>query len=123
MADLQVPACDRCSQGVMDSTNPHLLGTCSCECHAADRPEIEEARRIAEGAASPDGAWPMPEQVQRLASAFLDLLGKQSEPGMCPTCGEWAGRGKGCEWCSEFAQESGWNAALAPLPEQSEEEA
>lgn len=29
--------------------------------------------------------------------------------GLCPTCNEWAGRGKGCEWCSEFAQESGWN--------------
>jgi hypothetical protein len=33
-------ACDRCSYGVMDSTNPHLLGTCSCECHAgASKPE------------------------------------------------------------------------------------
>jgi len=32
--NIQVPACDRCSQGVMDSTNPHLLGACSCECHA-----------------------------------------------------------------------------------------
>jgi hypothetical protein len=30
---LQVPACDRCTQGVMDSTNPHLLGVCTCECH------------------------------------------------------------------------------------------
>jgi hypothetical protein len=32
----QVPACDRCSQGVMDSTNPHLLGTCDCDCHRAE---------------------------------------------------------------------------------------
>ena len=31
--NLQVPACDRCTQGVMDATNPHLLGTCECECH------------------------------------------------------------------------------------------
>jgi len=29
-------ACDRCTQGVMDSTNSHLLGTCSCECHKGD---------------------------------------------------------------------------------------
>jgi hypothetical protein len=26
-------ACDRCTFGVMDSTNPHLLGTCTCPCH------------------------------------------------------------------------------------------
>lgn len=26
-------ACDRCTQGVMDSTNDHLLGKCSCKCH------------------------------------------------------------------------------------------
>jgi hypothetical protein len=26
-------ACDRCTQGVMDCTNPHLLGVCRCECH------------------------------------------------------------------------------------------
>jgi hypothetical protein len=31
-------ACDRCTQGVMDSTNPHLLGTCPCSCHL--RPEL-----------------------------------------------------------------------------------
>lgn len=29
----QIPACDRCTQGVMDATNSHLLGTCSCPCH------------------------------------------------------------------------------------------
>ncbi len=27
-------ACDRCAQGVMDASNPHLLGTCSCACHS-----------------------------------------------------------------------------------------
>lgn len=37
--------------------------------------------------------------------------GRQEEAGKCPTCGEWLGRGKGCETCSEFAQESGWNDA------------
>lgn len=26
-------ACDHCSQGVMDLDNPHLRGSCSCECH------------------------------------------------------------------------------------------
>jgi hypothetical protein len=26
-------ACDRCSQGVMDATTPHMLGTCPCSCH------------------------------------------------------------------------------------------
>lgn len=31
--DLQLPACDRCSQGVMDATNSHYLGLCECECH------------------------------------------------------------------------------------------
>jgi hypothetical protein len=29
-------ACDRCSLGVMDATNPHLYGECGCGCH--DRP-------------------------------------------------------------------------------------
>ena len=29
----------------------------------------------------------------------------------CWTCSEWCGRGFGCEECSEFAQESGWNDA------------
>ncbi len=29
----QLPACDRCTLGVMDATNPHLLGTCPCACH------------------------------------------------------------------------------------------
>jgi hypothetical protein len=28
-------ACDRCTQGVMDAGNPHLLGGCSCPCHSA----------------------------------------------------------------------------------------
>jgi hypothetical protein len=26
-------ACDRCTQGVMDSTNPHINGACKCACH------------------------------------------------------------------------------------------
>jgi hypothetical protein len=26
-------ACDRCTQGVMDATNPHLRGLCQCPCH------------------------------------------------------------------------------------------
>ncbi len=30
---IQTPACDRCTQGVMDATNDHLLGLCDCECH------------------------------------------------------------------------------------------
>jgi hypothetical protein len=30
---VQTPACDRCTQGVMDSTNDHLYGRCQCECH------------------------------------------------------------------------------------------
>lgn len=29
----QSPACDRCSQGVIDATDPHLWGECDCECH------------------------------------------------------------------------------------------
>ncbi len=29
----QSPACDRCSQGVMDAENPHVWGECDCECH------------------------------------------------------------------------------------------
>lgn len=35
---IQVPACDECSVGVMDMTNPHRLGTCSCKCHKAPKP-------------------------------------------------------------------------------------
>jgi len=31
----QSPACDRCTQGVMDTSNPHLWGDCRCECHRA----------------------------------------------------------------------------------------
>lgn len=38
MPNLQVPACDRCSVGVMDATNPHYLGTCACACHGAGAP-------------------------------------------------------------------------------------
>lgn len=26
-------ACDHCTQGVMDSTNPHMWGACNCRCH------------------------------------------------------------------------------------------
>jgi hypothetical protein len=35
----QTPACDRCSQGVMDEANPHMWGECDCACHgiACDR--------------------------------------------------------------------------------------
>ncbi len=33
--NVQVPACDRCTVGVMDDENPHLLGTCPCECHVS----------------------------------------------------------------------------------------
>jgi hypothetical protein len=29
---LQLPACDKCTQGVMDTTNSHYLGLCECEC-------------------------------------------------------------------------------------------
>jgi hypothetical protein len=29
----QSAACDRCSQGVMDSENSHMWGRCPCECH------------------------------------------------------------------------------------------
>lgn len=43
-----------------------------------------------------------------LAQHILDLLERS---GTCPTCGSWCGKGYGCEWCSEFAQESGWNDA------------
>lgn len=35
---VQTPACDRCTQGVMDATNDHLLGRCRCECHSLSRP-------------------------------------------------------------------------------------
>lgn len=35
VARLQVPACDRCTLGVMDATNSHYLGLCGCECHGA----------------------------------------------------------------------------------------
>jgi hypothetical protein len=40
------------------------------------------------------------------------LTEHSAREGMCPTCDEWFGRGKGCETCAEFAEESGWNAAL-----------
>lgn len=31
----QSPACDRCSQGVMDAENPHMWGDCRCVCHSS----------------------------------------------------------------------------------------
>jgi hypothetical protein len=40
----QIPACDRCTQGVMDADQPgfpgndHLYGRCTCDCHQADGP-------------------------------------------------------------------------------------
>lgn len=27
-------ACDKCTVGVMDQSNPHLHGKCNCECHS-----------------------------------------------------------------------------------------
>ena len=36
---LQIPACNRCTQGVMDADRPgfpgndHLYGRCTCPCH------------------------------------------------------------------------------------------
>jgi hypothetical protein len=68
-AEVQV-ACDRCTQGVMDSTNPHLTGECGCECHAADRlpdpamdrrelpPEHPARRQVEEGSAAARAAMP-----------------------------------------------------------------
>lgn len=47
-------ACERCSVGVMDSTNPHLLGTCSCPCHA-------EAPRPTEWTAQRESGWTIPD--------------------------------------------------------------
>jgi hypothetical protein len=38
-------ACDRCTQGVMDSTNPHLYGTCGCACHESE-PTTPTGRRL-----------------------------------------------------------------------------
>ncbi len=32
-------ACDRCSQGVMDTLNDHWRGLCRCECHSR-QPEL-----------------------------------------------------------------------------------
>lgn len=34
MSKVQI-ACDKCSQGVMDATNPHVRGTCKCACHTS----------------------------------------------------------------------------------------
>lgn len=66
---LQLPACDRCSCGVMDADtvirefdpmfggyrlvehkgNPHLYGRCLCDCHQANpaRPGEPPRRRVA----------------------------------------------------------------------------
>lgn len=30
---VQVPACDSCTVGIMDQSNPHLHGRCTCSCH------------------------------------------------------------------------------------------
>lgn len=49
----QTPACDRCSVGVMDATNPHVTGACRCKCHG---PRLDWV--IAGGESGP-GARPM----------------------------------------------------------------
>lgn len=41
---MQLPACDECSQGVMDSTNDHARSLCRCSCHkpkAKPRPDYD----------------------------------------------------------------------------------
>jgi hypothetical protein len=40
----QWDACDRCSQGVMDTDNSHARGLCDCDCHAE---RLSPARRTA----------------------------------------------------------------------------
>ena len=40
---VQTPACDRCSVGVMDATNPHLYGECDCPCHTATHRDFENS--------------------------------------------------------------------------------
>jgi hypothetical protein len=71
---LQVPACDRCSQGVMDATNDHLRGLCPCACHgvrcdggntdrAAEQPSpwnvepAEDRDRAAHVTGNTEGDW------------------------------------------------------------------
>lgn len=41
---IQTPACDRCTQGVMDATNDHLRGVCQCPCHRAAAQEASDKK-------------------------------------------------------------------------------
>jgi hypothetical protein len=41
--ELQIPACDSCTQGVMDADNPHLYGDCGCRCHWHHQPSLYAA--------------------------------------------------------------------------------
>lgn len=62
--NLQLPACDRCTQGVMDATNSHYLGVCSCPCHTKSgltehrNDAGEGADRIRTGASDLSGPYP-----------------------------------------------------------------
>jgi hypothetical protein len=109
----------------------------------ADRPEIEEARRIAEGwqrefdARAP--ATPLEEDLQQATEIILDLLGKQSErekalrdalegvderfEAIQDAKGTWEERIERMVQEAYFGQKEVVRALAAPLPEQSEEEA
>lgn len=87
-------ACDRCTQGVMDATNPHLHGTCPCPCHDSrvraqdvDAELIEEQAQVVYGAMQavnyegrrypwvPRGNSTAQEEARRAARTILEAVG------------------------------------------------
>ena len=73
-------ACDECSAGVMDITNPHWLGNCSCKCHGPSQ-AAEPERLRGELRAVHDGVahwrWRAETAEARLAGALAFLLVKE----------------------------------------------
>jgi len=67
----QVPACDDCSVGVMDARNPHVGGSCRCECHG---PRLDW---LVIGGESGPGARPM---ALEWATSLLDQAAAAGVP-------------------------------------------
>jgi hypothetical protein len=90
------------------------------EPRARNNPDPAEIRERGEALASAIYISTGDARVIRDLLAVLDTT--TANEGMCSACGEWLGRGRegGCESCSEFAQESGWNEYTSSLTEEAE---
>jgi protein gp37 len=84
-------ACDRCTQGVMDSENDHLHGRCRCECHGDHRLDWVvcggESAQTRETTRPFDIGWGRNLQAQCRAAGvpfFMKQLGSKPLPPALP---------------------------------------